>query len=99
MKEPAPHPVSVRLDRETLSRATAFARRRKMGLTTALRIIVSERLIADEAEVALDETLRWQRIAAWSAYDRIEEPVSLADLELTHAKALKRAMAKKKKKK
>ena len=88
----ASHPVSIRLDLQLKRRAAAFARRRKVGLTTALRMIISEHLDAAEAASDLDAALQWQRERAWSALERWErgdaEELTLEDLRAAHGVAL-----------
>ena len=83
-------PVSLRLDPQLMRRAAAFAKQRKVGLSTALRMIVSEHLDAAEAESELGAALRWQRDQAWAALDRWEdaEELSLQDIQGAHAKAM-----------
>jgi hypothetical protein len=87
MKAPT-YPVSVRLDPQLRRKAAAFARRRKVGLTTALRMIISEHLDAADAVSDLDAALRWQRERAWSALERWErgeaEELTLDDLRAAH---------------
>jgi hypothetical protein len=87
-------PVSIRLDASLKRRAAAFARRRKVGLTTALRMIISEHLDAAESSQDLDTALRWQRDRAWAALERWEkgerEELSLEDIRSAHRKALRR---------
>lgn len=93
MKTPS-QPVSIRLDAGLRQRAAAYARRRKVGLTTALRMIVSEHLDATEAAADLDAALRWQRQQAWDALERWErgetEELTLTDLRETHRKVMGR---------
>jgi len=90
----ASQPVSVRLDPQLRRRAAAFARRRKVGLTTALRMIISEHLDATDAGADLDAALRWQRERAWTALERWERgevpELSLEDLREARQKALSR---------
>jgi len=90
-------PVSLRLDPALLKRVTAFARSRKIGLSTALRMIVSEHLDAAESAAEHDAALRWQEERAWSAqgrWERKESPeLSLDDLKRAHADALRPARA------
>ena len=71
--KPATQPVSLRLDAELMRKAAAFARRRKLGVTTALRMIISEHLDAAEAAVDLEAAARWQRERAWAALERWEQ--------------------------
>ena len=86
------YPVSVRLDPQLMRRATAFARRRKIGLTTALRMLISEHLDAVELATELDAALRWQRERAWDSLEHWESgestELSLDDLRTAHRKAL-----------
>jgi hypothetical protein len=90
----ASQPVSLRLDPELMRRATSFARRRKVGVTTALRMIISEHLDAAEAAADLDAAMRWQRERAWAALERWEsggaEELSIDDLRRAHAAELRR---------
>src|SRR5438309_9539716 len=90
----ASHPVSIRLDLQLKRRAAAFARRRKVGLTTALRMIISEHLDSAEAAADLDAALRWQRERAWAGLERWEggevEELSLEDLRTAQQKVLRR---------
>ena len=85
-------PVSLRLDPELMRKAAAFAKRRKVGLSTALRMIISEHLDAAEAETELGAALRWQRDQAWATLDRWEsaksEEPSFEDIEKAHAKVM-----------
>ena len=85
-------PVSVRLDPPLMRKAAAFARRRKVGLTTALRMIISEHLDAAESAGELEAAWRWQRERAWSALERWErgeaEELSLDDLRTSHQEVL-----------
>jgi hypothetical protein len=91
-------PFSLRLDTVTLSRAEAFAKRRKIGVTTALRMLISDHLDALDEEAELGAALRWQQketlatLARWQSGEAKE--VSLAQLRETHAKALKRTKKK-----
>jgi hypothetical protein len=91
----ASQPVSIRLDPELRRKAAAFARRRKVGLTTALRMIISEHFDAAEAAADLDAALKWQVERAWSALERWERgeagEVTLEDLREAHRDALTRA--------
>ena len=88
------NPVSLRLDDQLLQKARSFARRRKLGLTTALRMIVSEHLEALDAEAERDAALRWQQERAWTALERWEQgkagEVSLDDLRRTHQATIRR---------
>jgi hypothetical protein len=88
-------PVSIRLDPVLLRRAAAYGRRRKIGVTTALRLIISEHLDAADAVAELDAAMRWQRDRAWSALERWERgetgEVSLDELRRAHAAALGRS--------
>lgn len=90
----ASQPVSLRLDAELIRRATAFARKRRIGLTTALRMIISEHLDAADAAADLDAAMRWQQQRAWAALDRWERgenaEVSLEDLRSAHREELAR---------
>ena|SRR5438105_10423398 len=90
----ASQPVSVRLDPQLRRRAAAFARRRKVGLTTALRMIISEHLDATDAGADLDAALRWQRERAWAALERWESgavaELSIEELREAHEKAMSR---------
>lgn len=87
-------PVSLRLDADLLRRAAVFARRRRVGVTTALRMIISEHLDSAEAVADLDAALRWQQDRAWQALVRWEfgdaKEVSLDDLRRVHEKELRR---------
>ncbi len=91
----ASDPVSVRLDASLMRRATAYARRKKVGLTTGLRMIISEHLDASEAAAEIEAAARWQRERAWSALERWEsgraQELSLDDLRRTHASILARS--------
>jgi predicted DNA-binding protein len=93
MKE-GTYPVSVRLDPQLKRRAAAFARRRKVGLTTALRMIISEHLDAAEAASDLDAALRWQREQAWGALERWErgdaQELTLEDIRAVHRASMDR---------
>jgi len=88
-------PISIRLDTELRRKAVAFARRRKIGLTTALRMIISEHLDAAEAAVDLEAALRWQSERAWAALERWERgeavELTLADLRSAHRKEMTRS--------
>src|SRR5438270_7496387 len=90
----ASHPVSIRLDLQLKQRAAAVARRRKVGLTTALRMIISEHLDAADSTAELDAAVRWQRERAWDALERWErgesEELSLEDLRTAHREALRK---------
>lgn len=87
----ASQPVSLRLDPQLMRKAVAFAKQRKVGLSTALRMIISEHLDAAEAAAELGAALRWQRDQAWGALDRREETkeLSLHDIRETHAKVMR----------
>ena len=91
----ASQPVSVRLDSRLLRRAAAFARRRKVGLSTALRMIISEHLDAAESTAELEVALRWQRERAWATFERWErgeaEELSIEDLRSAQQPAELRA--------
>jgi hypothetical protein len=93
--KPATRPVSIRLDARLMRRATDFARQRKVGVSTALRMIISEHLDAADASAELDDAMRWQREQAWAAFERWEggqaAEVSLDDLRRAHGQALRRA--------
>ncbi|HZX95404.1 MAG TPA: hypothetical protein VFE90_12865 [Myxococcales bacterium] len=88
-------PISIRLDAALMRRATVFARRRKVGVSTALRMIISEHLEAADAGAELDAALRWQRERAWAAFERWEREevgeVSLDELRRAHGQAMRRA--------
>jgi hypothetical protein len=90
----ASQPISIRLDPGLRRRAAAFARRRKVGLTTALRMIISEHLDAAEAAVDLEAALRWQGERAWTALERWERgdaaEFTLGDLRDAHRKEMTR---------
>src|SRR5438270_13534085 len=90
----ASHPVSIRLDLQLLRRAAAFARRRKVGLTTALRMIISEHLDAADSSAELDAALRWQRERSWAALEGWERgeagEQSLEDLRSAQQQVLRR---------
>jgi|SRR5690348_5825943 hypothetical protein len=92
--KPATRPVSIRLDARLMRRATDFARRRKIGVSTALRMIISDHLDAADASAELDDATRWQRDRAWAAFERWERgqgvEVSLDDLRRAHGEALRR---------
>jgi hypothetical protein len=94
MKRAVAQPVSIRLDPGLKRRAEAFARRRKVGLTTGLRMIISERLDALDASEDLDQALRWQRDRAWATLESWEsgdqEELTLDDIVQVHRKALRR---------
>jgi hypothetical protein len=85
-------PVSIRLDAGLRRKAAAFARRRKVGLTTALRMIISEHLDAAEAADDLDAAMKWQAERAWTALERWERgeagEVTLEDVREAHREAL-----------
>src|SRR5438445_13633743 len=68
----ASYPVSVRLDAALMRKAAAYARRRRVGVTTALRMIIGEHLDAADAAADLDAAVRWQQERAWSTLDRWE---------------------------
>jgi hypothetical protein len=91
-------PVSLRLDKELLTKAAAFAKRRKIGVTTALRLIISERLEFGEAQEELDTAMRWQRERVWEAlqeWDADESKShSMDDLRKIHADTLRKARKK-----
>lgn len=84
-------PVSLRLDPQLMRKAAAFAKQRKVGLSTALRMIISEHLDAAEAAAELGAALRWQRDQAWAALDRWEgtEELSIQDLREAHARVMR----------
>jgi hypothetical protein len=88
----ASQPVSLRLDPQLMRKAAVFAKQRKVGLSTALRMIISEHLDAAEAAAELGAALRWQRDQAWAALDHWErgggEELSLQDIQGAHAKAM-----------
>ena len=90
----AAQPVSLRLDPELLQKATAYARRRKVGVSTALRMIISEHLEGAEAAAELAAAARWQQERAWEALARWEsgasKEVSLVDLRKAHLETLRR---------
>src|SRR3954468_5247109 len=94
MKE-ASQPISVRLDPGLRRRAAAFARRRKVGLTTALRMIISEHLDAADAAADLEAAFRWQSERAWAALERWQrgdaEELTLDDIRDAHRKVMTRA--------
>jgi hypothetical protein len=88
-------PVSIRLDPELRRKAAAFARTRKVGLSTALRMIISEHLEAAEAAADLEAALRWQSERAWIALERWERgdagELTLDDLRDAHRKEMIRS--------
>jgi hypothetical protein len=88
-------PVSVRLDAGLMRRATAFARRRRVGVSTALRMIISEHLDAAEAGAEFDAAMRWQRERAWAALERWEKgeasELTLDDVRRAYVKVLRRS--------
>jgi len=90
----ASEPISIRLDPELRRRAAAFARRRKVGLTTALRMIISEHLDAADAAVDLEAALHWQSERAWTALERWERgdaaEFTLGDLRDAHRREMTR---------
>jgi hypothetical protein len=89
----ASQPVSVRLDPQLRRRAAAYARRRKVGLTTALRMIISEHLDSAESAAELDAALRWQRDRAWATLDKAQggaAELSLDDIRSAHQRAIRR---------
>ena len=91
----AAQPVSLRLDPELLQKATAYARRRKVGVSTALRMIISEHLESSEAAAELAAAARWQQERAWEALQGWEsgasKEVSLDELRKVHRGTLRRA--------
>src|SRR5471030_168509 len=91
----ASQPVSVGLYPQLMRRASAFARQRKVGLTTALRMIISEHLDNAESVAELDAALRWQRDKAWETLGRWErgetDELSLDDLREAHAETLRKS--------
>jgi hypothetical protein len=92
--KPAAQPVSLRLDAQLMRKAAAFARRRKVGVTTALRMIISEHLEGAEAAAELDAAARWQREQAWAALEGWErdpsEPQSIDQLRKAHQEAMRK---------
>jgi hypothetical protein len=88
-------PISIRLDPPLLRKARDFARRRKVGVSTALRMIISEHFDAADASAELDEAMRWQRDQAWAAFARWEEgnaaEVGLDELRRAHGQAMRPA--------
>lgn len=93
MKRVTAQPVSIRLDPGLKRRAEAFARRRKVGLSTGLRMIISESLDALEASNDLDAALRWQRDRAWATLKSWEKgeqkELTLDDIRRVHRQALR----------
>jgi hypothetical protein len=91
----ANQPVSVRLDPQLKRRAAAYAKRHKVGLTTGLRMIISEHLDAEESAAELDAAHRWQREHAWETLKRLERgdvaERTMDDLRATHRNALQKA--------
>ncbi|HEX4384356.1 MAG TPA: hypothetical protein VH083_15450 [Myxococcales bacterium] len=94
----ANQPVSVRLDPQLKRRATAYAKRHKVGLTTGLRMIISEHLDAEESAAELEAAHRWQREQAWETFKRWERgesaELSLDDLRAAHKDAMEKARRK-----
>jgi antitoxin component of RelBE/YafQ-DinJ toxin-antitoxin module len=86
-------PLSIRLDPQLQRRAAAYARKRKVGLTTALRMIISEHLDEQEVAADLDAGLRWQREQAWRSLEQWESgenaEVSFEELKAAHREALR----------
>jgi len=91
-------PLSLRLDKTTLRRATAFAKKRQVGVTTALRMLINEQLDAVDEEAELGAALRWQQKETMATLDRWEAgetaEMTVEQLRDTHRKALKRATGK-----
>jgi hypothetical protein len=91
----ASQPVSIRLDPQLMRKASAFARQRRVGLTTALRMIISEHLDSSESAAELDAALRWQRDRAWETLGRWErgetDELTLDDIRKAHAETLRKS--------
>jgi len=94
----SPGPLSVPLPRDLRARLAAHAKKRKLKLATAARVLLDERLSALEDAEALSAAEEWQRAQAWATWESIErgeaEEASLEDLEADAAAAMRRARRK-----
>ena len=77
-------PISVLFPDELRGRVERVARRRTIGVSTAIRTLVEERLAELEHQDELRATQAWQRdqaLAAWEEFERTGEVVAWEDME------------------
>ena len=88
-------PVSVVLPSALRRTVATEAKRRGLKLSTAIRVLLSERIRELEEVQELTEAERWQRAQAWATWERIEagdrREVSPAEVEAVFDHALKRS--------
>jgi hypothetical protein len=73
----------------------AEAKRRGLKLSTAIRVLVSERIREIEEAEELTQAEQWQRAQAWSTWEKIESgdrrEASEAEIEAVFSRALARS--------
>ncbi len=65
-------PISVRFPVDLRARAERYARARRMGVATAIRMLVSEHLDQIDRDEELSHAERWQRAQAWATWEKIK---------------------------
>jgi predicted transcriptional regulator len=79
-----PTPISVRFPAELRGRVERLARKRTVGVSTAIRTLVEERLAELERDEENRATLSWQReqaLSAWSEFEASREVVAWDAME------------------
>lgn len=66
-------PISVMLPTALRARLSAQAQRRSLKLSTALRVLLDERLSDLEAEEQLSRAEEWQRAQVWASWERYQQ--------------------------
>ena len=95
----SPGPLSVVLPKDLRERLMLEARRRGLPLSTAVRMLVAERMREIEEAAELSDADKWQRAEAWSTWKKLRSgdasEASSAELDRDFAAALARARRKK----
>lgn len=79
-----PTPISVLFPDELRGRVERLARKRTVGVSTAIRTLVEERLAELERDDEHRATLSWQReqaLSAWNEFEASREVVAWDDME------------------
>ena len=88
-------PVSVALPSALRRTVATEAQRRGLKLSTAIRVLVSERIRELEEGQELKEVERWQRAQAWATWEKIgagdRRGVTAAEVEAVFDRALQRS--------
>jgi hypothetical protein len=94
-----PGPLSVPLPPDLRGRLAKEAKKRRLKLATAARVLLDEHLAAIEDAAALSAAEEWQRAQAWATWEKIsagdDDDVPLEQLEqhAARARAMIRAAA------